>query len=261
MLEGLRRRMAVAGTAVMVMIPLSAQPANAVAINWTQIITAGIQAVSSAWSAQNTQEAIRQATQQIIAAVNTARSDILAQIETITVNEYRACANHAVIEFADIERMTPDNAQRFAQDATGCAVTLMSVIPGVTGKAGVNELGFALNIVSPIAIIARLRTGLTADALRIALRSAENNLITRLTADGCTISSIRLDPELPLPRRGELVPYDILCTAFNRDVGTNGIEVPWPQQVPHSAVEVAQERAMGNTSRAIAVAVLPQLGS
>jgi hypothetical protein len=228
---------------IAVVVPSGARPAQA-AIEWTSVITAAISAVSSWASAGSTQDAIKEATRQILAAVNSARSDILASIETIAVAETRACAHHAVIEFVDIELMTPDNMQRFAQDATGCAVLIDSV----------------LNLVAPIALVARARTGLTTGSLQNTLRTANKALIPKLDVAGCNLWSPDFDPELPLPRPGAIVSYYITCWAYNNDIGSAYAEVVYPNQVPDSAFVPAVNEATRNTSRAIATAVVPLLG-
>ncbi|SDY41294.1 hypothetical protein SAMN05444365_102187 [Micromonospora pattaloongensis] len=244
---------------IVVVVPTGARPASA-AINWTQVITAAISAVSSWASASNTQAAIQEATRQILTAVNSARTEILAQIQTIATAQTRACANHAVIEFFDIERMTPDNMQRFAQDATGCAVATESMISALTDQASVDQLGFAMNIVTPIALVARARTGLTTDGLKNTLRSANTQLVPKLAASHCTFWSPNFDPDIPLPRDGDIVSYDLYCTAYNNDHGYAYAEVVWPNRLPDNAFDPAVADATRNTSRAIAVAVLPMLG-
>ncbi|WBB75746.1 hypothetical protein O7602_09675 [Micromonospora sp. WMMD1128] len=243
---------------IVVVAPTGARPAYAIA--WTQVITAAISAVSSWVNAGNTQAAIEEATRQILTAVNSARTEILAQIQTIAVAQTRACANHAVIELADIERMTPDNMQRFAQDATGCAVAIESMIPALTDPASVDQLGFAMNIVTPIALVARARTGLTTDGLTNTLRSANTQLVPKLAPPSCASWSPDFDPALPLPRKGDIVSYYLYCTAYNNDSGYAYTEVVWPNRLPDNAFDPAIADATRNTSRAIAVAVLPMLG-
>ncbi|MFF3853205.1 hypothetical protein [Micromonospora sp. NPDC002575] len=245
---------------IVVVAPAGVRPANA-AIGWTQVITAAISAISSWVNAGNTQAAIEEATRQILGAVNSAKSEILAQIQTITVAQTRACANHAVIEFADIERMTPDNMQRFAQDATGCAVLIESMIPALTDPASVDQLGFAMNIVAPIALVARSRTGLTTDGLKNTLRSANTQVASKIWASVRCGSpwSPDLDPELPPPRKGQFVTFYFDCWSYNGSA-FGYVEVVWPDPIPDSAWDAVMTDATSNTSRAIAVAVLPMLG-
>ncbi|MDG4828189.1 hypothetical protein O7627_02580 [Solwaraspora sp. WMMD1047] len=240
---------------VVVTLPLGARPVHA-AIDWGKVITAAIGAIGSWLGSNGTQAAIQEATRQILAAVNTARSDILAHMETIAVADARSCANHAVIEFIDIERMTPDNMQRFAQDATGCAVRIDSLLPAITDKARVDQLGIALNVVAPIALVARARTGLTTDALENTLRAANVAIIPKL-APSCTVYSYDFDPELPLPSPGQIVTYHLYCWAYNNDGGSHSVFLPYPQAPTDQHFAVAQDQATRNTSRAIAQRVLP----
>ncbi|MFL6127418.1 hypothetical protein [Actinophytocola sp.] len=51
-------------------------------------------------------------------ATTRTKTEILAEIETTAVADVCACANHAVIEFVGIERMTPDDTRGFTQDAS-----------------------------------------------------------------------------------------------------------------------------------------------
>jgi hypothetical protein len=255
MVRGARRTAIALVLSVVVMMPLSARPARA--INWEPVIVAGINAVATALTAGNTVDAIKQATTQILAAVNGAKSEILAGIETIAVAQTRACANHAVIEFIDIERMTPDNMQRFAQDATGCVTSITSLLPTITGKAQIDQLGFALNVVAPIALNARARTGLTTSALEANVHTAETQLVSALTPDTCSSSSPSFDPELPLPHRGDPVDYLIICDAYNGDFGSHTVTLPWPTSPSDADWNIAANDALRKTSKAIAINVLP----
>ncbi len=259
MLKGICRAATALIMSVVVILPISARPARA-AIDWTTVVAAGINALSAYLTSSNTAEAIRQATTQILAAVNGAKTDILAGIETIAVAEARACANHAVIEFIDIERMTPDNMQRFAQDATWCTVSIISLLPAVTGKARIDQLGFALNVVGPIALNARARTGLTTSALEASLHGAENTLVSAITTDYCYITSSDIDPELPTPRDGDPIDWDIWCDAYYAYLGLGYnyvLNLPWPTLPSDADMAVAENMALRNTSRAIAISVLP----
>ncbi|PZG20115.1 hypothetical protein C1I95_10185 [Micromonospora craterilacus] len=239
-------------------VPAGARPARA-AVDWAAVITAAISAVSSWASSNSTQAAIQEATRQILAAVNASRNDILAQIQTITVAQTRACANHAVIEFVDIELMSPDNMQRFAQDATGCAVAIESMISALTDKASVDQLGYALNIVAPIALVARARTGLTTAALQNTLRIGNTTLLSKITAS-CWVDIINIPEEAPPPRNGDIHTYIIDCWAYNNSgSGYAYGQVVFPNPIPDGAFVPAINQATRNTSRAIAVAVVPML--
>ena len=257
MLKGLRRSTLALIMSVVVMVPFGARPARA-AFDWTPIITTAITTIGTALSAGNTEAQIRAATQQILAAITTAQSTILTQIESIAVAETRACSEDAVIEFRDIERMTPDNAQRFAMDATACAVLIKNVAGSLSDKGRIDQLGFALGVVSPIAMIARSLTGLTNGGLQDTLRTAEANLVTAL-APGCFPDLANPD----VPRRiGKPIEWIVECDAYNGDwYQVDAGFYNWPQQPPRTAPAYtdAANQATRNTSRAIAVAVLPMI--
>jgi hypothetical protein len=243
--------------AAVLTVPLGVRPARA-AIDWGEVIKAAIAVVGSWTSASNTEAAIREATTKILAAVDSAKSQILNQMETIAVAEARSCATHAVIEFADIERMTPDNMQQFAQAATGCAVSIESLMSALTDKGRTDQLGFAVNVVTPIALVARARTGLTTSSLENTLRQANNLIVSRLDAS-CDISSWEANPDLPPPPDNQLVLWTIACYAYNGNPGYHYVYAPYVGPIPDSAIQVAVNNANSNTSRAIAVAVLPTL--
>ena len=236
-------------------VPFGVRPARAV-IDWATVIAAGINVVGTWLNSSTTNAALAEATRQILAAVNSSKAEILAQMETIAVAEARACATHAVIEFVDIERMTPDNMQQFAQAATGCVVSIESVMSAITDKGRVDQLGFAVNMVAPIALIARARTGLTTGALENTLRRANNVIVAKLDAS-CDIWSWEVNPDVPPPPDGRPVNWNIACYSYNNTIGTHYVSVPWPNPIPDSAITVAVNNANRFTSRAIAIAVLP----
>ncbi|HEV2782674.1 MAG TPA: hypothetical protein VGX25_25060 [Actinophytocola sp.] len=255
MLTGFRRSILPLIMSVVVIVPLGARPARA-AFDWTPIITTAITAIGTALSAGNTEAQIRESTRQILAAINTAQSTILTQIESIAVAETRACAEDAVIEFRDIERMTTDNAQRFAMDATACAVLIKNVAGSLTDKGRIDQLGFALGVVSPIAMIARSLTGLSNIALQDTLRTAETSLLSALAPE-CFAELANPD----VPRQvGKPIDWFVECDAYNGDWSQAYAGFyNWPQQPPRTAAvyTTATNGATRNTSRAIAVAVLP----
>lgn len=237
------------------------QPAQAVAIDWSAIIVAGIGAISAWANSANTVEAIRQATAQILAAVTTARNDIISAIESLAVAELSGCANHAVIEFFDIEGMTADNMQKFAQEATGCAVDIVSTMSSIADKGRKDQLGFALNIVAPIALNARDRTGLSTDGLARTLRSGLNHIDAALLPECYAYVPALQEPEFPRPRPGDYIGWDLYCRDYRGYEVSNSLTFRYPDQGPteeHWAP--LRVGASAQISRAIAIAVLPVLG-
>jgi hypothetical protein len=84
----------------------------------------------------------------------------------VAVASVQACAESTVIDFADIDLMTTDSLQAFASNATACATQAQSLIPAVTGSpAAVDQAGFALNAVGPLALTARAKAGFSTAGL------------------------------------------------------------------------------------------------
>lgn len=130
---------------------------------------------------------IEEATRQIIAAINTAKTDIIAHMDRLAAAEARSCATRHVIELADIDRMTPDTLQAWAQNATACVTTIDALLGVVTDKAALDVLGMALDVVGPIALIARTRAGFTTGGLQAVLVSGNNKVLSRI-APACYFS-------------------------------------------------------------------------
>lgn len=176
------------------------------------------------------------ATAQIIAAINSAKTDIINHIDAIATAQAKACAQEAVIDFADFEALTTDNRQNFALSATSCVTLIDSLITAVSDKASVDQLGFALNSVGPIALTARARTGLTNPGLVTTLQHANT------TTQGLLVPSCR---PVTIERRTEWV-----CNSYNGD-----------QFGPDVPLSVVQAKAGQRTAWAVAVAVLPTLNT
>lgn len=131
---------------------------------------------------------IEEATRQILAAIQSARTDIIAHMDRLAAAEARSCATRHVIELADIERFNPDTLQAWAQNATAC-VTLIEALTGVVeDKTAADVLGMALGVVGPIALIARTRAGFSTAALLGVLRGGHDKVINKLIPDCYFIS-------------------------------------------------------------------------
>lgn len=122
-------------------------------------------------------------------------------------------------------------------NATDCVTQANSLLSAITDKAAIDKIGFALNIVGPLALIARTKADLTTPALQSVLVSAENTLITALTPS-CDKVNVG-DPGHPF--------YVWDCIAYD---GT---------EVQGKPLKAAQDAATANTSRAVAQAALPAL--
>jgi hypothetical protein len=196
------------------------------------------------------------ATQQILAAIESAKTDIIAEIDRVAAAEARACASSAVIDVADIEAFSTDTLQAFARDTTQCVSLIDSLLGSVSDLGAVDELGFALNAVGPVALIARTRAGFSITLLSDTLRHANNTVITRLTPT-CFVS-----PEEPMENGWWII--GVRCQAYN---GAVGIAYPFgmyrqpfpPLSSFPGELAASQYDATSATSRAAATAALPLL--
>ncbi|WP_132126180.1 hypothetical protein [Actinocrispum wychmicini] len=177
------------------------------------------------------------ATAQIIAAIKAAEREIINHIDAIAAADARACAQSAVLNFPDFDNLTTDNKQNFALTATSCITEIDSLLSAVTDKAAKDQLGFSLNAVGPIALMARSKAGLHNDTLVPVLRESNQKVLTGLTPRCVNL----FDPDSHGKRW--------FCTAYN---GFRADDVTQPD---------AQDDAMVNTSWEIAKNTLPQLAS
>jgi hypothetical protein len=184
-----------------------------------------------------------QAIAQITAAIQSSQAAIISEIDRVATANVRACATSAVINFADINALTPDNLQVFALDTTSCVTQAKSLIDAVTDKSATDELGFAMNTVGPLALMARMKAGLTTPALKSVLVAGENALVSSLLPS-CTQEDLNGgEPGAP-----HIYVWD--CFAYNGDEGIARIRF---------GIQAAQDKATRNTSRTVAQAALPQL--
>jgi hypothetical protein len=215
--------------------PRPARSASATAIDPGTIITIIKGAYSIYKSFSQGGQSGQAATAQIIAAINSARTDIINHIDAIATAQAKACALAAVVDFPNFEALTPDNRQLFALNATSCVTLIDSLLSTVSDKAAIDQLGFALNSIGPIALIVRSRTNLTNTGLVPVLVHA-NQRVKSVLAPVC-----RKIPE------GNIIEF--MCFSYNGDRGG-----------PDTA-EAAQAEAGRRTSWSVAQAVLPTLTS
>jgi hypothetical protein len=140
--------------------------------------------------------------------------------------------------------------QRLIRVVTALAMAAGVVVPAsaqpaqallgaLTDKAAIDEVGFAMNTVGPLALMARLKAGLTTPALKAVLVAGENSLISLLLPT-CTRTN-EGDPGHPF--------FSWVCDAYN---GAEG-------DVPNTLL--SENEAMANTSWVIAQTELPVLST
>jgi len=247
----MKRRLIRLGTAALmaigVAVPLGAQPAQAVDPG---TVIAVVQKIYSLYQqfAKSKGLTLEQAVQQIETAITNAQKAITDQIDLVAVADVKACAESVVIDFADMDQMTTDSLQAFASNATACATKAQSLIPAVTGTpAAVDQAGFALNAVGPLALAARAKAGYSTAALTSVLVAGDNSLVSALLPTCRKVDESGGEKGVP-----RVYVWD--CVAYDGTESEIGINVP-------SALTRSQDLATRNTSRAIAQAVLPDLSS
>jgi hypothetical protein len=258
----MRRRLArgltAALLAVAVVLPGSARPAQAYTVDELKKIidlaNGAVTLVKSVLGGLLAGDQLHSAVQQIVAAVEAAKTEIISHIDAIATAEVQACARHHVIEFADIDRFTPDVLQGWAQDATGCATLADSTLRVVVDKAAADNLGFALNVIGPIALAARAEAGFRTFGLMTTLRGGNETIVVKL-APACRLTIT------PTPVIG-LTVHNYTCQEYNGDTAAASAlyHGATPVNKPINESQVQAEAAQ-HTTRAVATAVLPALSS
>ncbi|MCU7723949.1 hypothetical protein ODJ79_09500 [Actinoplanes sp. KI2] len=228
--------------AVGVALPITAQPASA-AVDPLTVIKV-IQQIYSVYkgftSGGGGGPTLQQAIQQITTAIQSAQNAITSQIDLVAAADVKACADSAVVNFADINALSSDNLQAFALATTACVTQANSLLNVVTDKSAADQLGFAMNTVGPLALMARIKAGLTTPGLTSVLVAGENTLITALLP-ACHQEDLNGgEPGTP-----HVLVWD--CFAYN---GNEGVA---------KKRATSENSATSNTSRAVAQNELPVL--
>ena len=252
----LARAVVAAVISVVVTVPVGARPAAAFDIKTVIEVVKGIYDLYKAFTASHL--TLEQATSQIITAVNTAKTDIIAQVDRVATAQARACTRSAVIDFADIQVFSPDTLQAYARDATACATLIDSLLDVVVDKASADTLGFALDTVGPLALAARSRAGLSTGGLVGVLIDANSVVINSLSPT-CTVQLLGVGPGGPYP--GNTYTFVTTCVAYNGDRAVDTNTVVWPPRTTPVDIPGVSARATAKTSRAVATYVVPVLQS
>lgn len=188
-----------------------------------------------AW--RNDGNSLEQATSDILQAIASARTDILNHMDALAAAEARACARAGVIDFENIESMDLITKQVFALDLTYCLALLHDLIADLLDQSAVDELGFALHITGPLALLLYAHLAYKDQGLRHELINATASLDEAL-APRCQ--------QMRVCERGvPLCEFQVRCTAYNGDTG-------WSSAIgrrPDTAAAIRQ--ALRNTSAAI----------
>jgi len=231
---------------------VAANPMPAQAVDPATIVGAAIKAYEVYQKLAGGALTLDDATTKIIDAVNAAKTDIMRHTDRLATAEVRACTTSAVINVADIAALSPDSRQLFALNATDCVTRAQSLLSTVSSVAAADELGFAVNVVGPISLLARSSAGLMTAGLRNSLISADNTVLVRLKP------SCRDTPLWGDAGPGQPVEVQIVCTAYNGAQGFDAVvvRIKRGQPLPRIDHTRAIEDALAGTSNPVAVAAL-----
>jgi hypothetical protein len=255
MFKNVRRGLAAGALAVAVLLPGSAQPAQAVdPATITTVINVARQAYGLWKEFQGGDKALEQATQQIIAAIEGAKTAILSRVDLLAAADARACSRHAVIELADINAFDAATMRTWAQNVTGCVTLIDSLASTVTDQSAIDQLGFAVNALGPIALVARARAGFSTQALTSVLIGTNNTVAAKIDPP-CVRQQIA-------SHSGFRITVRMTCTAGNGDSAFQD----WTGRIFDSVNFVfdtprLKTEASRNTSKPLAISVVPLLSA
>lgn len=194
------------------------------------------------------------AKQEIIAAVNAAKQEILDHIDAIANADVRACTDAGVIQVAQVDALDPITLALFVDGAVRCATLSSAYFDAVQDIRAADNIGFLMSVIYSIAMVGFTKFNLSTVDLVSSLIVSYEHVVTRLTPANCVKKVV------PEPRQPGEPPAPVEkwweCTAYNGDVGQSGSCFGRGCEPDRAA---AENDATRNTSRAIAVKALPQL--
>lgn len=191
---------------------------------------------------------LQDATKRIVGAIDAAKRDILDHLDELATSDARACARSAVVNAADLPVMSPDTRQAFANGTVDCLALIEDRLAVVRQASEVDDLGFALNALGPVALVAKARAGMSVAPTRGLLVEANERVVARIGAS-CTTVRLRADAT-----PGRYVEVQLRCTASTGHVGTTLL-------LPGQRVDYGPARrlALRQTSQPVAVQALAVL--
>ncbi|MEO3926097.1 hypothetical protein ABGB07_19835 [Micromonosporaceae bacterium B7E4] len=240
-----------ATTAVVLTVSGTARPAQASWASWAAVAVSVVQSLGSGGGGD-----LERAKQEIIAAVENAKQDILNHIDTIAAADVQACTEAAVTKIAQIDSMPGSLLGPFVNGAVDCATLSKSYFNAVQSLPAADTIGKLMGVIYAIAMVAFAKYGLSTTALLDGLISGYQAVVTKL-APACSDQTIREYDSM-----GRLVTLEIqhTCVAYNGDRAWD-FELYYRGRLQGPPLDRAQVNmdATRNTSRWTAQQALPTL--
>ncbi|HVF38257.1 MAG TPA: hypothetical protein VM939_00035 [Gemmatimonadaceae bacterium] len=112
----------------------------------------------------------------------TATSDAVGSLDASASAAVGACAHSSVIELLDVERMSERLLQHWAMEVNRCLTLADTNLRTASSKEAIEEIGFAVNMVYPAALVAHAKAGFETRPLVADYRAASETIIERLGA-------------------------------------------------------------------------------
>lgn len=250
------RKVAAAAVALVVVLPGTAQPAqanpdgpNPSLIEFVNLALdlAGRLAGGGGLSP----EAIVALTQNVINALNNAESAVLTHIDAIAAADLRGAARHHLLEFDDINNFEEETLEDWAQSVTGAASLANEYLSTVDGRPAVDDIGYAAIALYSLALVARAKAGFGTTRLRQDYQTALLKIVNRL-APSCRYHQ-------PEPNAVPMIRW-YTCDVYGNHTATQVEQYylgEWQRgPIDPAAVEAA---SYANTSRRVALEVLSTL--
>jgi hypothetical protein len=103
-----------------------------------------------------------------------------------------ACARSSVTELLAAKEMSERLRPIWAMDVDKCLALADAQLSAVSSKEAVEEIGFAVNMVYPVALVAYVRAGFKIPPIVAAYRSTNETIIKRLGARCSSAQAARL---------------------------------------------------------------------
>jgi hypothetical protein len=225
------------------------RPAQAGVTDWFSVVIAAVQVIAGGGGGGGSGDPqLEAAKREIMAAVESAKQEILNHIDAIANADVQACTEAAVTKFAQIDSMPPELLGPFVNGAVDCSALSVAYFNAVQDPAAADNIGKLMGVIYSITMASFTKYGLSIKDLLTALIRGYENVVVKLTPANCTKYRAK-EPGYPVEKWWE-------CIAYNGDHGQSD----WVEGTAAEPSRVqAEDRAARNTSRATAKDALPKL--